>query len=83
MYKLCNHSLLIHFKIACTLHSEDYSYNTRSSAMLNLPEPRTDEFQFSISFSGPCLLNKLPDQVKLANSLVAVKCLLKEYCMHH
>ena len=83
MYKLCNNLLPVDFKIAYTLNCEVHSYNTRSSAMFHLPKPRIDKFKFSISFAGPCLWNNLLDKVNLAHSLVAVKCLFKEYCMNH
>ena len=55
------------------------AYNLRDSEnKLCIPLPRTNYYKNSFSYSGAILWNKLPCNVRQAESLTKFKCLLKQ-----
>ena len=59
------------------LYSE---YNLRNSLnKLCVPKPRTDYLKRSFSYSGACLWNSLPEQLRSAPSLKSFKVALNKF----
>ena len=59
--------------------TRETAYNLRDSEnKLCIPLPRTNYYKNSFSYSGAILWNKLPCNVKQAESLTKFKCLLKQ-----
>ena len=55
-------------------------YNLRNSLnKLCVPKPRTDYLKRSFSYSGACLWNSLPEQLRSATSLKSFKVALDKF----
>ena len=63
------------------LLSEGHSYATRGRTVLTYPIHRTSKYEYSPSYTGVELYNKLPDSIKGVESLKVFKRQLVEYLL--
>ena len=80
MYKIVNRMVPDYLSSHFVFRSDTLTYNLRESDFsLAIPQPRTNYFKRSLSFSGAVLWNSLPLDIRQSHTLDVFKCKLKNY----